>query len=1065
MAAAPREVSCLALTFFYDYLEANGIPRERLQSGLPYSPAYLNSRINWIDYATFLEIERRMAELLPDPDLFYRIGLTFSATKGFGFLRVIFRSVGSPMQVYEQLPRLVKRFLFPFVDIHFEERGPGRFRATYSFAEGYPPSDAFLGVVRGILAGAPGMIGSKSAQVTLTRLSPLVAAFDVTLPPGPGVGLRAFKGLTRRVRQTGQRWWRNLSEAVVELEETNRLLQDQVDALTDAKQQLDRRVRELTILNKVSRAATGGAFDLQRLLQSVVDVLSEKLGAAPAAVLLAEGEPRRLVLAAAAAFSRELEGAVRHENLWPVLDRQRLEVGEGPHRVVVLPMVSRERVLAALAVAGPNPEDESLLESVASQLAVVVDNALSYQTIADLRDNLEVRVRERTAELEEARAQLVDTVERLKRSDRARTEFFTNVSHELRTPLTLIVAPLDSLAIELRDAPPQVQEELRLVRSNAQALLRLINEILDFARLDAERLPLRPARVVLDDVVDDVIVSLRPLADRKDVRLEWVRPPEPVAAVVDPDLFRRVVANLVGNGIKYVEDGKRVSVSLRGEHQDAVLVVADDGPGIPREYHARVFERFQRVPDAHGRLIEGSGIGLAMVREIVSLHQGAVSLQSEPGAGAAFTVRLPRHALVARAGNGAEAEHPAPAVPLPDEIGGGLEPPLPTADAERPNRHRPRLLLVEDHPDMRSFLSRLLASDFRVVLAADGEEALELAHEQLLDGVLSDVMMPRVDGLELCRRLKADRLTRHLPVILVSARHGADAALEGFAAGADDYIVKPFSAPELLARVNAQLRVRRLALALMRAEKQTTLGLMAAGIAHEVRNPMNALLNAVPSLRRELDAVRAEAGESNQLSDALLDSIERSGERIRQVVDSMLALSRQAPGELRLREVRLSESIDATLAVLRFRTRGGVEIHKDYAWDGPVWCYPELVGQVVMNLVINALDAVDPNVGHIAIELRRDGDDIRVEVRDDGPGIAPEMRELVFEPFYTTKPPGVGTGLGLAVSREIAALHGGSLELEATDGKGAAFVLVLPGESTLQPPSTGPTIEVGGQSP
>jgi signal transduction histidine kinase len=790
-------------------------------------------------------------------------------------------------------------------------------------------------------------------------------------------------------------------------------------------------------------------------------VLCEQLGSVPAAVLLAEGEPRRLVLAASASFSRELESAVGHENVREVLEGGRpLEVQAGADRVLVLPMSSRQRVLAALVIAGPNPEDESLLESVASQLAVVVDNALSYQTIADLRDNLEVRVRERTAELEEARAQLVDTVERLKRSDRARTEFFTNVSHELRTPLTLIVAPLDTLAQQLRDAKPEVRAELQLVRANAQALLKLINEILDFARLDAERLPMSTSEVALDDVIDDVVVSLRPLAERKQVRLTWARPEGPVRAVVDPDLVRRAAANLIGNGIKYVEDGKRVDVSLRAEQGDAVLVVADDGPGIPREYHARVFERFQRVPDAHGRLIEGSGIGLAMVREIVSLHHGAVSLQSEPGAGAAFTVRLPRHALTPHSGRGVPS--PKLATPLPDEIGGGLEPPAWVApEPEQPGRHRPRLLLVEDNPEMRRFLSRLLASDFRVITASDGEEGLQLARELLPDGVLSDVMMARLDGLELCRQLKADRLTRHLPVILVSARHGADATLEGFAAGADDYIVKPFSAPELLARVNAQLRVRRLALALMRAEKQTTLGLMAAGIAHEVRNPVNALLNAVPPLRRELELAGRLAHEPHSLTDALLDSIERSGERIRQVVDSMLALSRQSPGELRLREVRLSESIDATLAVLRFRTREGVEVRRNYEWDGPVWCYPELVGQVVMNLVINALDAVDPQHGHVEVEVRRDRDAVRVAVRDDGPGIAPELRELVFEPFFTTKAPGVGTGLGLAVSREIAALHGGTLELESNDGHGTSVVLVLPAGVALQPPTLGPTVQLG----
>jgi signal transduction histidine kinase len=467
---------------------------------------------------------------------------------------------------------------------------------------------------------------------------------------------------------------------------------------------------------------------------------------------------------------------------------------------------------------------------------------------------------------------------------------------------------------------------------------------------------------------------------------------------------------------------------------------------------AEKMERFQRVPDAHGRVIEGSGIGLAMVREIVALHRGTVSLQSEPGQGATFTVHLPRQGPPARTGEALAASPEELAPIFPDELGGEIEAP-PMERAPGVERHRPRLLLVEDNPEMSAFLQRLLSPHFRVTAAPDGEVGLKMAREQLPDGVLSDVMMARLDGLELCRRLKADLVTRHIPVILVSARHGAEATLEGFSAGADDYIVKPFSAPELIARVDAQLRVRRLGLALMRAEKQTTLGLMAAGIAHEVRNPINALLNAVGPLRREMRKMSAEGAEDEEgLVEALLDSIDRSGQRIRQVVDSMLALSRQTPGELRLREVRLSESIDATLGVLRFRQRDDLQVRRDYQWDGPVWCYPELVGQVVMNLVVNALDAVDEEGGTIQVVLRREGDAIRLEVADDGPGVPAELQELIFEPFFTTKAPAEGTGLGLAVSREIAALHGGALELEQRGDRGAVFVLTLPAGMALQPP-------------
>jgi signal transduction histidine kinase len=1054
MASAPRrkEVSCLALTFFYDYLEEHGVPRLRLQEGMPYPPEYLNSRINWIDYGTFLAIERRMAELVPRPDLFYDIGRTFAATRGFGFLRVIFRSFLSPQQVYKQLPRTVGRFLFPFVHIEFYRERTGGICARYTFDEGYEPSDAFLDTVRGILTGVPNMTGAPDAQVTMQREGTNVAVYDIELGKQSPLGLFAPGSILRRMTRTGQMWWRNLSDAAGELEETNRLLQEQVDALTDAKAELDRRVRDLTILDTVSRAAVSGALDLQRVLQNVVGALSMQLGDVPVAVLLAEGEPPRLVLAATALFPRALEDAIPHERLASVLETaQPLVLEVGGRRVRVQPMSTGRAVIAALATADLNPAEDGLLDTVAKQFAFVIENAISFQTISDLRDNLELRVRERTTELEEAHDQLEDTIERLKRSDRARTEFFTNVSHELRTPLTLILAPLDTIESSLRDPPPEVQANLRLIRDNAHTLLRLINEILDFARIDAERMPLRPEKVELGELIDDTVASLRPLADRKRVGLEWQRPSGSVSATADPKLLRRALFNLISNGIKFVEEGQRVSVTLSQPDKDVEVVVSDNGPGIPRESQTRLFERFQRVPDAKGRIIEGSGIGLAMVKEIVQLHHGTISLESDTDQGATFRIRMPRERLAAQPSLG-------PAPPLPDELMPAFEPtPVPAAPvipAPSPDTNRGTVLLVEDNREMRDFLTRLLSPHYQLLIAEDGLEGLRLAQEHLPDGIISDVMMPKLDGISLCRQLKDDRVTRIIPIILVSARHGAEAALEGFAAGANDYVVKPFSSPELLARIDAQLRLRRLSLAVMRMEKQTTLGLLAAGIAHEVRNPVNAVINAVPPLRRAL--LERGGDQSKGLADALLESIDRSGHRIRHIVDAMLALSRQEPDRLTLREVHLSEGIESTLAILRYRISDGVTIHQEYGWDGDLWCYPDLVNQVVMNLIVNALDSVDPRRGNIWIRLVREGEEVRLEVSDDGPGVSSELRERIFEPFFTTKPPGAGTGLGLAISREVASLHGGSLELVSRGvHRGATFVLRLPLERGAQP-FTGP---------
>jgi signal transduction histidine kinase len=272
--------------------------------------------------------------------------------------------------------------------------------------------------------------------------------------------------------------------------------------------------------------------------------------------------------------------------------------------------------------------------------------------------------------------------------------------------------------------------------------------------------------------------------------------------------------------------------------------------------------------------------------------------------------------------------------------------------------------------------------------------------------------------------------------------HGTEASVQGFAAGADDFVVKPFSPPELVARIEAQLRLRALQRAVMRMEKETTLGVMAAGIAHEVLNPVNAVLTAMGPLRQRF--AKLPEARDREMCEALLEAVEESGGRIRDVVRAMLSLARRDGEDLVLREARLSEGIRSVLTVLGHRASGAVEIESDIAWDEPMQCYPELLFQVVLNLVGNAIDALEERGGRVFIGAERAGDEVRIRIRDDGPGVPPEMRERIFAPFFTTKAPGKGTGLGLAIGREIAALHGGRLELLSPEGGGAEFVLTVP---------------------
>lgn len=1059
----PREVSCLGLTFIYDFMKARGVPRTRLQEGLPYPPKYLDNRLNWIDFQTMCAIERRLEEIFPgEPDLHLEIGRTLRQSSGFGFVRVLMRSVASPYQMYSQLTHTLPRFLFRFCHPVFEQVSPDHVRARYRFDRGYPPTAAFLQTVRGILMAIPTMMGLPEAQVTMRMASPLEAVYEIHLRGQTGfldrvrIAARGMVGASRMLLQ-------NLPAAASELEETNRLLVEKVEALTDAQEELHRKVRDLSILNSLARASAS-ELDLERLVEGAAAVVSDQLGEIPVVVLLREGEPEGCRVAASVRVpADELAGVVARVRTWAT--QKSSDVGgrglrlAGLGRWTVLPLRSKDRLLGVLGLAtGPTADfDETLLAAIADTLSVAVDNAISVNVIRDLRDHLDLRVRERTTELEQARGQLEDTVARLERSDRARAEFFTNVSHELKTPLTLILAPMDELEDTLRTrGADDCLAHVRTVRENAQSLLRLVNEILDFARLDEGRIPVNVAQMDLAAFVEEATGSLKPLADRRKVHLSCERPRRAVPARVDPKLVRRALVNLVLNAIKYVDPGDRVTVRLVPGRHEVVLEVTDTGPGIDEPEQRRIFERFQRASDARGRLVEGSGIGLAMVKDIATLHGGSVELESAAGQGATFRLRLPRRFVDAsRRPAGIEGRTPADLSDfvldhelLPDVPAAANADPDVASFGEAGDAHAGRVLLVEDNPRMREFLADVLARRYQVWTRPDGVEGLAMARDELPDVIVSDVMMPRMDGLQMCRLLKEDTATRGIPVILLTARHGTEAVLEGFRAGADDFVVKPFSTPELLARVDVQLRIRALTLSLLRSEQQASLGVVSAGIAHEVLNPVNAIVNSVPPLRKAIARMGVAAGdaEDRAVCEALLQAVELSGERIHRIVDAFRRLTR--PGEERpvLQAARPGDVIDRVLEMLRYRfgAETNLRVHRRYDWNESVMCFPDLLGQVVMNLVGNAMDALGPGGGNVWISVGRSGERVCIRVRDDGPGIPPEARRRVFTPFFTTKPPGVGTGLGLSISREIMALHRGTLELAPSGERGAQFVACLP---------------------
>ncbi len=397
------------------------------------------------------------------------------------------------------------------------------------------------------------------------------------------------------------------------------------------------------------------------------------------------------------------------------------------------------------------------------------------------------------------------TAEKLRELDQHKSRFLANLSHEFRTPLTLIIGPLQRiLASEPAGSP--VAEDHRVMLRNARRLQRLINQVLDLSRLESSAMDLATESRDVNALVRSIVSAMHPLAEREGVTLSGPAP-EPMVAPIDEDHMEKVFGNLVSNALKFTERGGFVEVSMQRGVAWIEITVADSGLGIPPEHLAHVFDRFYQADSSPRRRHEGTGIGLALAKELVELHGGTISVSSEPGRGSTFVVRLPAAA--------APVADVSPRVAAPEDIRalpGGL-PPSPSRPVEATPRapadgDRTRILVVDDNDDVRRFVRSLLEPHHEVVEAGDGAEGLASARASLPDLVIADVMMPKLDGFELGRLLKNDPMLAGVPVILLTARSGIDDEIEGLETGADHFVRKPFEPGVLLATVRNLLTQR-----------------------------------------------------------------------------------------------------------------------------------------------------------------------------------------------------------------------------------------------------------------
>jgi signal transduction histidine kinase len=680
---------------------------------------------------------------------------------------------------------------------------------------------------------------------------------------------------------------------------------------------------------------------------------------------------------------------------------------------------------------------------------------------------MEREVVARSQELAAAVRELRDANAKLGELDVAKTAFFSNVSHEFRTPLTLMLGPLDD-ALADSDEPlgPHQTRRMALVRDNALRLLKLVNALLDFSRLEAGRL--RPHFAPMDVATFTVELAGMFRSAFEKAGLAFAVDCHPLSEPVwfDREMWEKIVPNLISNAFKFTLSGE-VAVRLREEPTDIVLEVADTGAGIPAEELPHIFERFHRVAGVSGRTHEGTGIGLALVRELVQLHGGDVSVESEVGRGSTFRVSIPKG--FAHLPAGAVSHTPSDPQIARDtvahaaEMTGWLaahEPMVRVAneastDSEQQRNKGPRVLVVDDNPDLRAYIANLLTPTCQVLTATDGVEALEVIRSDLPDIVLSDVMMPRLDGFGLVREIRTDTRTASIPVILLSARAGEESAIQGLDVGSDDYLVKPFSARELLARVRTHVTLARTRREWTAELERTNRRLEAVNreleafsysVSHDLGAPLRHVIGFAERLAEHArDAVDEEGRK-------YLETITSSANHMARLIEDLLLFSRLGRGELAKSRVDLNALVsDVRAQVMEQEVAPARIVHWRIDDLLQVQADPALLRQVLVNLVSNALKYSAPRDRTeiaVASEAASDGS-VVVSVRDNGVGFNMAYSDRLFGVFQRLHRADEfpGTGIGLANVKRIIHRHGGRVWAESEPGRGATFYFSLPAES------------------
>ncbi len=996
-----NEVSTKVFGVFMRPLAAKGIAFDSIVADTAITPARLRNKKERIDWSEACVVLRNLRCHFSD-DEFVEIGRSYLRSPGLRFAFVIARLLLSPMDFYRWFskPRQgVGNQMFTCIKPTHREPAQNEIELDLELLEGYEMCWEFFLTSKGNVEELPRLLGLPRAKVTLTRI-PRGGRYHIKVPQGTPALTRVWRFFT---------WPFAVRAAARELREAHETLQERYEELETARAKLVHQATRLRTAHTIGDLIHHD-LDLERTLKTIAKALVEEAE-------LEYAEIRTIEPTVAAQFGPASSAA----RLIRTLSASGREIGQ----LEVVPNEGADR-----------SEREDLLAFLEPTLAMALQNAIAYRELAEYKAGLEVLVEQRTAELRLARDQLAGSVEQLRDAQEAREKFFANISHEIRTPLSLILlaaGDVERRAGHLMDE--RAKGGLVAVTDAARKLVRLVDELLLLAAGQADKFVLSREPTDLAALFAHLVAAWRPAAEAAGLGFE-ARSPEALFANVDPVAIERLTSNLLSNALKYTPRGGHVEIELVAGAEGVRLSVSDDGPGIDPGLVPRLYGRFERAAGTD-RGKAGTGIGLALVKQLVDAHEGKVSALPRPAGGTEFRVELPASVVL-------EESVPLPPTFLrtthaPSEVPAIASGMVFTSAGVSAGT----ILIAEDEPRLAQSIAQLLSEQYTVIVALDGVAALDLVRQHQPQLLVTDVDMPGMNGIELSRRFREITGDRLAPIIILSAVLDLRTRIAGLEAGAVDYVGKPFDPNELRARVQAQFRMRDLALRLHRAEQLSALGILTAGLAHELRNPANGIVNAMPPLMELLpkELIGPDTGPGQ-----LLEVMKGCADHIAFLTRQLLGFRNNA--QLELRPASLADLVNRAVKLAN-GALVGLEVRTDLAVNRTVLCAPPLFVQVLTNLIENAGHAAGPG-GWVEVRASAAGGRVTVEVADSGPGVPVELRERIFEPFFTTKPPGIGTGLGLSLARNIVHRHGGVLEIRLR-GAATVFVIELNEESNLVP--------------